>query len=274
MDLNSNYQIMSFSTGDTKAGTKMGKMQLKNLSDDTSLNCILWEEALGRIDEKTFRTGNIVKLKTATYNEKFNNCNVTSIELIEQAKLGLEETQREEFYKKLMAYVDGFSDVKLLNFVKKTLEENKELFKTIPAAKAMHHNFVGGLLVHTLECVEFAELIMPRLENKISKDDVYAACILHDIGKIYEYKVNLETGLIEYSEEFKKDWLTHSQYGFSLCMNAGFPKIAKMIAAHHGRADWGAMIDLDQRDLEPFYYLVHHIDDLSAKFGKITVRDI
>ena len=57
-------------------------------------------------------------------------------------------------------------------------------------------------------------------------------------------------------------------------MSNGFDKIAKMIAAHHGRADWGALIDLNEKDLEPFYYIVHHIDDLSAKFGKINVKDI
>ena len=57
-------------------------------------------------------------------------------------------------------------------------------------------------------------------------------------------------------------------------MKEGFKNIAKMIAADHGRSDWGAMIDLSERDLEPFYYIVHHIDDLSAKFGKISVKDL
>ena len=41
-------------------------------------------------------------------------------------------------------------------------------------------------------------------------------------------KNNNRQGRID--EEFRKEWLTHSQYGFSICMNAGFKKIAKMIA--------------------------------------------
>ena len=57
-------------------------------------------------------------------------------------------------------------------------------------------------------------------------------------------------------------------------MTAGFPRIAKMIAAHHGRADWGSLIDLSQKDLEPYVYVLHHIDDLSAKFGKTSVADL
>jgi len=44
-----------------------------------------------------------------------------------------------------------------------------------------------------------------------------------------------------------------------------------MIAAHHARSDWGAIVDLNQKDLEPWVYLMHHIDDLSAKYGKINV---
>ena len=93
-------------------------------------------------------------------------------------------------------------------------------------------------------------------------------------GKVFEYKVDLESGLIDYNEDFRKDWITHSQYGFSICMNAGFKRVAKMIAAHHGRTDWGAMIDLSQKDLEPYVYALHHIDDLSAKFGKTTAAEL
>ena len=57
-------------------------------------------------------------------------------------------------------------------------------------------------------------------------------------------------------------------------MTAGFIDVAKMIATHHGRLEWGAIVDLNERDLEPLDYLVHHIDDLSAKFGRISIGDL
>ena len=274
LDLNADYEVLNFIVGDTKAGTKMGKMQLKNLDDSSVLNCILWEETLNRLDEKLFKTGNVVKILTASYNEKYNNCLVNNMELIEEAICGLEENEREEKYNQLIAFIETFKNEKLKNFVLVTIKDNEQALKAAPAAKSMHHNYIGGLLVHILECVDFAKVIYPKLNNKVDEEELYAACILHDIGKIFEYKINLETGFIEYNEEFKKDWLTHSQYGYTLCMQEGFKNIAKMIAAHHGRSDWGAMIDLSERDLEPFYYIVHHIDDLSAKFGKINVKDL
>lgn len=274
LDLDANYEVLNFIVGDTKAGTKMGKMQLRNVDDMSVLNCILWEETLNRLEEKLFKTGNIIKIVTASYNEKFNNCLINNMKLIEEALCGLDEAQREQKYEVLISFVQTFKNEKLRDFVLQNLQKDKQTLLVAPAAKAMHHNYIGGLLVHTLECLDFAKIIYPKLNNRVDEEELYAACILHDIGKIFEYKINTETGFIDYSEEFKKDWISHSQYGYTLCMNEGFKNIAKMIAAHHGRSDWGAMIDLSERDLEPFYYIVHHIDDLSAKFGKTNVRDL
>lgn len=269
---NVDYEVVVFSVGDTKAGTKMGKLQLKNLEDNSLLNCILWEETLNRYDDKVFRTGNIVRIITASFNEKYNNCLVSTLALVKEAKMGLDEKEREKVYAQLTSYFEKIEDEKIKIFLNKIFEEHKERIKVTPAAKLMHHNYVGGLMVHTLECLKYAEINMDTSDYKFNRDQILAACILHDIGKIFEYTINTETGLIDYDENFKKVWLTHSQYGFTICMANGFKEIAKMIAAHHGRSDWGAIIDLDQKDLEPELYFIHLVDNMSAKFGKINVH--
>ena len=266
------YEVVIFSIGDTKAGTKMGKLQLKNTVDNSILNCILWEETLNRFDSKIFRTGNLVRIVSASFNEKFNNCLISALELIKEAKLGLDENEIEQYWAKLQSYISKIKDEKLRQFVAELFEKHAQSFKIMPAAKLMHHNYIGGLLVHTVECAEFAELNMNKFTYQANEDEIYAACLLHDFGKIFEYTIDVETGLIDYAQGFREEWISHSQYGFCICMNAGFKKIAKMIAAHHGRAEWGAIIDLDQKDLEPELYLIHFIDNLSAKFGKISTR--
>ncbi len=266
------YEVVIFSVGDTKAGTKMGKLQLKNTVDNTLLNCILWEETLNRFDSKIFRTGNLVRIVSASFNEKYNNCLVSALELIKEAKLGLDENEINQYYTKLQSYINRISDEKLRNFVAEQFDKYSDQFRVAPAAKLMHHNYIGGLLVHTVECAEFAELNLAKFSYKANPDEIYAACLLHDFGKIFEYTVDLETGLIDYTPNFREEWISHSQYGFCICMNAGFKMVAKMIAAHHGRTEWGAIIDLDQKDLEPELYLIHFIDNLSAKFGKINTR--
>lgn len=265
------YEVVTFSIGDTKAGTKMGKLQLKDTVNDEVLNCILWEEALNRMDSKLFRCGNILRIVSGSFNEKFNNCLVNSLELIKEAKTGLDEKEREEVYKELEGYINKIKDEKLRSFVAEIYAKNKEQLLVTPGAKLMHHNYIGGLIVHILECLKYADANMEAFFQRVNRDEVYAACLLHDIGKVFEYIVDLESGLIDYNEDFRKEWITHSQYGFSICMNVGFKRVARMIAAHHARADWGAIIDLNEKDLEPILYLVHHIDDLSAKFGKTNV---
>ncbi len=266
------YEVVIFSIGDTKAGTKMGKLQLKNTVDDTILNCILWEETLNRFDSKIFRTGNLVRIVSASFNEKFNNCLVSALELVKEAKLGLDESQINKYYEKLQSYIAKIKEEKLRTFVAELFNKHEKEFKIMPAAKLMHHNYVGGLLVHTVECAQYAQLNMENFTYKTNEDEIYAACLLHDFGKIFEYTIDTETGLIDYAPNFREEWISHSQYGFTICMNAGFKKVAKMIAAHHGRTEWGAIIDLDQKDLEPELYLIHFIDNLSAKFGKINTR--
>ena len=265
------YEVVTFAIGDTKSGTKMGKLQLKNPENGETLNCIMWEEALNRMDLKLFRCGNLLRIVSASFNEKFNNCLVNALELIKEAKIGLDEAQREKTYKEILGFIEKIKDEKLKDFVSKIYSDNKEKILVMPAAKLMHHNYIGGLMVHTLECLKYAEVNMDAFFQRVNRDEVFAACLLHDIGKIFEYTVDLESGLIDYDENFRKEWISHSQYGFAICMTAGFKRVAKMIAAHHARADWGAIVDLNEKDLDPFVYLIHHIDDLSAKFGMTNV---
>lgn len=265
------YEVVTFSIGDTKSGSKMGKLQLKDPQTGEFLNCILWEEALNRMDTKLFRCGNLLRIAAGSFNEKYNNCLVSALELIKEAKTGLDEKEREKEFENLIEYINKIKDEKLKNFVLEIYTANKDKILVMPAAKLMHHNYIGGLMVHTLECLKYTEINMDAFFQRVNRDEVYAACLLHDIGKIFEYTIDLESGLIDYDENFRKEWISHSQYGFSICMTAGFKRVAKMIAAHHGRADWGAIVDLNEKDLEPFVYLIHHIDDLSAKFGKTNV---
>ena len=65
------YEVVTFSIGDTKSGTKMGKLQLKDPNTNEFLNCILWEEALNRMDSKLFRCGNQLRIVSGSFNEKY-----------------------------------------------------------------------------------------------------------------------------------------------------------------------------------------------------------
>ena len=266
------YEVVSFSTDTTKTGNKMGRLLLKDTTTNTMLNCMLWEERLNQFSPKTFKPGNILRIISAISNPNYNNCTLENVKLIKEARLGLTEEETSTYWSKLQSYIAKIEDESLRSFVTSQFTKYEEAFKQQPAGISMHHNFVGGLLVHTVECLEFAELNMSHFSCDINKDDIYAATALHDLGKLFEYNIDLETGSITYVDTFKTDYISHSQFGYCLCLTNGFKKVARMIAAHHGRADWGAIIDLGERDIEPELYLLHPIDNLSAKYGKISIK--
>src|ERR1051325_6617800 len=58
-------------------------------------------------------------------------------------------------------------------------------FRQAPAAKSMHHAYLGGLLEHTLNLLKLADLVCP-LYPKINRDIVMMGLFLHDLGKTRE----------------------------------------------------------------------------------------
>ncbi len=104
------YEVVTFAIGDTKSGTKMGK--LKDPANGEALNCILWEEALNRMDSKLFRCGNQLRIVSGSFNEKYNNCLVSSLELIKEAKIGLDESERNQVYNEIIEFIEKIKRTK------------------------------------------------------------------------------------------------------------------------------------------------------------------
>jgi len=266
--------IVSSSLQKTKRGDDYRRLNLKSADGQFNFSAVMWSNDLRKYpDEKIFRSGNTIKLMKYDLPANYSDYVIHDFVLLKEGRIGLSEQQREEIFAAIQSYIELIQYDKLRVFVSDLVKNYAEAFKVAPAAKSIHHNYLGGLLEHTFECLEIAKDFMEK-HPKIDKGTVYAACILHDFGKIWEYNIDLNSGVIGFNTDFQKKWLTHSQWGFSTCMAAGFDLVAKMIAAHHSRTEWGAVLDLDVPDLDPMCYVLHHIDDLSAKFGKITVMDL
>ena len=184
---------------------------------------------------------------------------------------GLDCWETKDLFKELISYLKLIERDDLRNFINEIFAINEHLFKIAPAAVKHHHNYKGGLLVHTLECVKLAIKCLDELNYDKGRDDIIAACILHDIGKMYEYGLDTESGEIVKNQDFYNRWTNHTHYGYILCMNKGFVNVAKMIAAHHGRTDWGAIFDLSSDKLSPEHCIVHLVDMMSCRFGRISL---
>jgi 3'-5' exoribonuclease len=141
--------------------------------------------------------------------------------------------------------------------------------KTAPAAKKMHHAYLGGLLEHTLSMT----ILVDRLAGHYSgldMDLLLTGAVLHDIGKIREYEYRYK---IDYSDEGRL--LTHILIGCQMLDEKirtleGFPPdlavmLKHLIVSHHGSREFGS--PEPPKTIEAV--LLNHIDDMDAKVNGI-----
>jgi len=144
-------------------------------------------------------------------------------------------------------------------------------FKTAPAAKKMHHAYIGGLLEHTLSMALLVERIAGHYTG-IDMDLLLAGAVLHDIGKIREYEYTFN---IDYSDEGRL--LSHIVIGLKMVDKKlegieNFPDkkaflLKHMIVSHHGARDFGSVEP--PKTLEAV--LLNYIDEIDSKINGIRV---
>jgi 3'-5' exoribonuclease len=149
----------------------------------------------------------------------------------------------EDMWKELRGLVGGQDNGHVRQLLFKILDENERDFKRAPAAKSIHHGYLGGLLEHVLSMCWTALALSDRYA--LDKSLMVAACVLHDVGKTKE--LSYEMG-IAYTVE--GTLLGHISMGMEMTSKAidqteGFPRDLKMvllhlIASHHGLLEFGS----------------------------------
>ena len=129
------------------------------------------------------------------------------------------------------------------------MERHKEAFKTIPAAKTVHHAFLGGLLMHTANMLRIADFLADLYGDSIDRGLLLAGTLLHDIGKIQEFSFS-NLGLVtEYSAA--GNLLGHLTIGAGEVRHAaeelGIPDrksllLQHLILSHHGKPEFGTAV--------------------------------
>ncbi|MCR5011608.1 MAG: HD domain-containing protein [Lachnospiraceae bacterium] len=128
----------------------------------------------------------------------------------------------------------------------KLLLENKDAFKRSSAAVSMHHNFLSGLLYHTVRMVCLASHFCDVYKG-LDKELLVCAAALHDIGKISCYET-LDVGEANVTVEGRL--LEHSVVGIMMIHDAAkedvynpekIEMLKHMIASHHGKKEWDAI---------------------------------
>ncbi len=147
-----------------------------------------------------------------------------------------------------------------------------ELYKTAPAAKGMHHVYLGGLLEHSLAVAKLVDQIVP-LYPGLNRDLLIAGALLHDVGKVREMTYLRS---FDYTDEGKL--LGHITIGVEMVQEKlasckGFPPelamlLKHMLLSHHGQYEFGS----PKRPKTVEATILNYLDDLDSKINGIRTH--
>ncbi|MBW1989538.1 MAG: HD domain-containing protein [Deltaproteobacteria bacterium] len=140
-----------------------------------------------------------------------------------------------------------------------------DLFVTAPAAKLMHHAYIGGLLEHTLSVARLADAACAHYPQ-VDRDLLITGAILHDIGKVKEFTW---TSALDYSDAGRL--LSHLVLGVQILDEKiaaveGFPEdcamlLRHLLVSHHGAREFGS--PEPPKTVEAV--ILNQLDDMDAK---------
>ncbi len=177
----------------------------------------------------------------------------------------------ESLYEELVEVFRGLKDPHIRQVALSLLEDPEiaTRYKVCPAAKTIHHAFIGGLLVHSLQLIKLVDAILPLYTN-INRDLLIFGAAFHDFGKIYELSYD---GSFGYTDEGRL--VGHITIGAVLVDRKiqaipGFPKalewqLKHLILSHHGELEYGS----PKRPHTLEAQILHHLDNMDSKINSI-----
>jgi len=173
----------------------------------------------------------------------------------------------EEMWRELREYAESITHPHLHKLVIALLDDEDiaRRYRVAPAAKQIHHAYLGGLIEHVLSLCHLSRMAASHYAG-IQSDLLLTGVIVHDIGKIYE--LSYERGF-SYSDEGQL--LGHMLIGVRMVGEKlqsipDFPPrlrtlVEHMIISHHGQLDFGS----PKLPVFPEAMLLHYLDDLDSK---------
>jgi len=177
------------------------------------------------------------------------------------------ERKPEEMFDELRAVIAGVGNPHLRALLDAFLDDEKiaVAYRTAPAAKSVHHAFLGGLIEHVLSLCTLAKMTAPHYKD-IDLDLLLAGVILHDIGKTQELTYDRSFGYSNEGQLLGHIVIALRMLDEKIAGVPGFPEktrtlLAHMIVSHHGELEFGS----PRVPLFPEALLLHHLDNMDSK---------
>lgn len=249
------------------------------LCDKTGqLEARAWEPEDPRIAKNVVR-GDLVKVRGCI--SRFDDRMQMKVEQIRRAHEG--ETDRadmlpattydvDELWRALTGFVESIADPHLKRLLSTILADPEvaQAYREAPAARQLHHAWLGGLLEHVVSLLKLADRVVPHYPM-VNRDLVLTGVILHDIGKVKELSWSVG---FEYTVE--GTLLGHIQMGLEMVQGAmaGLPDfpprlkivVEHLILSHHGKLEFGS----PKVPMIPEALVLNFLDDLDAKMQAVA----
>jgi 3'-5' exoribonuclease len=173
----------------------------------------------------------------------------------------------DELWQTLTDFVASFRDPHLKSLVQAFMSDSEiaTAYRNAPAAKTLHHAYIGGLLDHVVSLFRSCDLIC-RNYPQVNRDLLLTGAFLHDIGKIHELTYNRSFSYTTRGQLLGHMIIELEMLQAKLVLFPGFPAelktlIEHLIISHHGEYEFGS----PKLPMFPEALLLHYMDDLDSK---------
>jgi 3'-5' exoribonuclease len=183
------------------------------------------------------------------------------------------EANVDELWGRLREHAAGVHNPWLRQLLDSVLDdpEISPRLRLAPAAKTMHHAYLGGLLEHVVSLCELASVVAARYPEA-NRDLLITGAVLHDIGKVYELSYDRSLGYTTEGQLVGHIVMAVEIVGRKAGAIPGFPNelatlVKHMILSHHGQYDFGS----PKLPMFREAVMLHYLDDLDSKMGAMRV---
>lgn len=180
----------------------------------------------------------------------------------------------EELWRELGGFVAGFQNPRLKALIEAFLADPEIVaaYKTAPAAKTLHHAYIGGLLDHVVSLFRLCDLAA-RNYPQIDRDLVLTGAFLHDIGKIHELSYGRSFAYTTRGQLLGHMVIELEMLHSKIAQIPGFPGEVKtllehLIISHHGQYEFGS----PKLPMFPEALMLHYLDDLDSKMESMRAH--
>ena len=173
----------------------------------------------------------------------------------------------DEMWAELRSTVACVADTNIRALLDALLDDDEiaRRYRLAPAAKTIHHAYLGGLLEHVLSLCHLCQLTASHYPN-IDPSLMIAGAVLHDIGKIHELTYERGFGYSTEGQLLGHMMIALRMISDKLAKLPEFPAdlrtlLEHMVVSHHGKLEFGS----PKLPLFPEALLLHYLDDMDSK---------